>query len=134
MGIKEIVNGLKKKRDKKKEMLEQAKLQDNIQKKVEDMKKSTNERELEMLMEEEREKAIENKLKALKKRKKDDIRFNHNPLDTKNITNSTEWEVMKERNMFKNNNNMFANEKNLFTNGRNLFTSKSKKKEDMKFI
>ncbi len=126
MGIKDVIKKLKEKRDKKKQMLEEAKMQDRIQQKIEDMKKSSNERELEQLMDEEREKQIKQKLKALKKKKQNDIRYNHNPLDVDNITNKTEWEVMKERNMFKGNQGTVMHQKNLFTNNKKLFTSDSK--------
>ena len=59
----------------------------------------------------------------MRKARSDDIRFGHNPLDVKNITAGTQWEVMKERNMFKGKSNMFGNKGNIHKSNPNLLKS-----------
>ena len=55
-------------------------------------KKSANERELERFFKENREENIKIQLEEMRKMRDDDIKFNHNPLDTPNITKS-KWEL-----------------------------------------
>ena len=107
MGFKEIVQKLTGKQNSRKELIKRIDDQMRAERIVEDRTKSSNERELERFMREEREEQIKEALEFQRKKRDDDIKFGHNPLDVKNITNHTDWEVLKER-------NMFANQKNIF--------------------
>jgi len=100
MGVKDFLQRLKENRNKKKELLNQALEQDRVQKLVEERKKSSNERELEKFMEEERQEKIKGALKDFREKRKKDIALNHNPLNIPNITRKTQWEVLKEPNLF----------------------------------
>ena len=110
----------------KKEMFREAEQQMLIQKTLEERQKSANERELERFQKEEREEQIKEALDFYRKKRDRDIRFGHNPLDVKNITNSTEWEVMKEKNMFAKRGNMFSNQENIMKNNPNLLKNNNK--------
>lgn len=110
MGFKDIVSKLGEKGKKRKELIRDLDEQVRIQKLVEDRQKSANERELEKFMNESREKQITEQLKIARKQKQDDITFNHNPLDVPNITNKTEWSVLKEKNQFTNKKSMFSDQ------------------------
>ena len=129
MGIKELIQNLGNKSRERKEMMRVADDQLRIQKMLEDRSKSANERELERFMKEEREVQIKEALDIHRKQRDQDIKFNHNSIDTPNITNHVSWEVMKEKNMFTNKGNMFAgqgasvlqNNNKLLQNNRRLF-------------
>ena len=81
---------------------------------VADRKKSANQRELERYYKEQMEQKIKEQLEDIRRKRQDDINFGHNPLNTKNVVSHTDWEVLKERSLFKNNGNMFMNQKNIF--------------------
>ena len=110
MGFAEVMERIKSKNRERKEMMRQAELQDRTETIVQERKTSSNERELRRYLNEEREKSIKVQLDQMRKARQDDINFNHNPINTKNITNKTQWEVMKEKNMFKGKSNMFQND------------------------
>lgn len=80
---------------------------------------NSNERELIRFQEEERQENIKQALEHYRKRRQEDIDFNHNALDTPNIMNS-EWKVLKEKNQFSNHKNMFINQPNMFK-GKSIF-------------
>jgi len=120
MGFKEIVSKLGSKSKERKEVLKNMEQQARFQKITEDRMKSSNERELERFMQEEREDEIKEALKVMRKRRENDIKFNHNPLDTPNITSGTQWEVLKEKNLFNKKGNMFSNQHNTLKNNNNL--------------
>lgn len=129
MGFKDILNKMREKSSQRKELLDSMQEQIRMRKIAEDRMKSSNERELEMLMDEEREEMIKNKLEYMRKKRDHDIKFNHNPLFVENITNKTEWSVLKEKNQFSNNKNMFSNQpfihksnSNLFKNNKRMFS------------
>jgi len=128
MGFKEIIDKIKERRDAKKELLRNADEQMRVQKIIEDRQKSSNERELERFMKEEREEQIRERLDFYRKERDEDIKFGHNPLDTKNITNHTDWEVLKEKNQFAGKGNIFSN------HGSTLKDNKSILKNNLKLI
>lgn len=128
MGFKDIIGKFKEGGNRRKELIRELDEQTRIQKIVEDRQKSANERELERLWKEQREKEIKVELDKMRKLRERDINFNHNPLNIKNITNHTDWEVMKEKNLFNKKSDMFSNNcfilKNnpkLLQNNRRLF-------------
>ena len=94
--IRDLINKFKEKGDRQKAYEEEIRIQERALEK----KKSANERELERYQKEEREEQIKGALEYYRKRREHEINFNHNPLDTPNITNHTEWEILKERNIF----------------------------------
>lgn len=97
--------------------------QDRMLELLEERKLSANERELNRYVKEDREKRIKEDLEYMRKKRQDDITYNHNPLNVKNITNHTDWEVMKEKNMFSNNKNMFANQEYIHKSNNKLLNS-----------
>ena len=97
MGFKEVLNRIKEKSQNRKEMTRQLDEQMLIQKLVTDRRKSANERELERYVDEDREENIKEVLEIARKKRQEDINFNHNPLHTKNIMKA-EWEILKEKN------------------------------------
>ncbi len=86
---------------------------------VNERRKSSNQRELELLMKEENEENIKVQLDHMRKKRDEDIKFGHNPLNTKNIMKS-EWEVMKEKNIFKQKGSMFSNQSSIHKNNPKL--------------
>ena len=108
MGFRDILKKAGEKARERKEMLKAADDELRIHKILEERQKSANQRELEGYMKEEYEKEVKERLDVMRKERDQDINFGHNPLDTPNITNSTEWEVLKERNMFNNRGDYFC--------------------------
>lgn len=133
MGFKELIEKLGEKQRNRKEMIRQ--LDDNVRihKLVEDRQKSSNERELERFQNEDREENIKHALETMRKKRDHDIKFNHNALDVENITNHTDWEVLKERNMFGGRQNMFANQNNIHKSNHKLLNSGNILKNEMVF-
>lgn len=113
MVIKEFLQNLKNKNKEKKELLKRALEQDRVQTLVEERKKNSNERELERFQEEARQEKIKTALQDFRNERRDDITFNHNPLDVPNITNNTDFEVLKQKNLFTGGSTVF-NTKPLF--------------------
>ena len=120
MGIKEFIQNFKSNNNNRKEKLRLAIEDRRIENLVEERQKSSNERELERYMKEAREKHIKNELDVWRKERQREINFDHNPLNAKNITGKTQWEVLKEKNMFQNNKNMFVGQKSCLSDNPNL--------------
>jgi len=97
-----------------------------MEKKLEEIQKSSNQRELERFLKEEREEQIKETLDFYRKKRQNEINFGANPLNVKNITNHTDWEVMKEKNMFKGNKNLFSNQDNIIKDNPNLLKNNRK--------
>ena len=113
MGFKELLQSLRGNNERK-EQFRDMQEQDRMVNKIEAMKKSSNERELELFQKEEREEQIKEALEYYRKKRQHEINFGHNPLNAKNITNHTNWEVMREPNLFRHKGNMFSGQKNIF--------------------
>lgn len=126
MGFKEVLSNLGKKQKERKELLKRMMEQDRLQNMVEERKKSANQRELERYMGEEKEKQIKEALEIMRKKRQNDINFNHNPLDTPNITNQVSWEVLKEKNQFNNKKNMFSNQPFIHKSSNSLLKNNNK--------
>ena len=114
--FKEIIQGLGKGNKERKEKFKDLDEQDRLQTMIEERKKPSNERELEKFMEKERQKKITEALTHYRKKEQEDINFNYNPINTKNITNKS-GNLLKEKKLFSDNKNMFSNQKNIFSNG-----------------
>lgn len=124
MAIKDFLDRLKTRRLERSALLKQALEQRRIEKMVEDREKSANERELERFIMEEREARIKKELEFMRKKKDYDIKFGHNPLNIPNITNKTDWEVLKERNLFSNPGDFITSQKNIFMHNPNILSPK----------
>ena len=126
MGFKEIIQKLRGSNEEGKARFKMAEQDQRIQEILEARKKSANERELERYINEEREKSIKEQLEFMRKKRDEDIKFGHNPLNVKNITSHTDWEVLKERNMFKKQNNIFVGNGNIHKNNPKLLQNNRK--------
>jgi len=126
MGIKDMLNRARGRGDERRELIRQMDQQTRIERIVADRQLSSNERELNQLRNEKREEAIKEELDFRRKERDEDIRFGHNPLDVKNITNHVEWEVMKEPNQFSKKSNMFENNASVLQNNPELLKTNHK--------
>ena len=117
--VQNMRNNSKEKKEALKRMLEQ----DRMEGIVVERRKSSNQRELEGYIKENHEKSIKEELDSMRKARRDDISFNHNPIDVKNITSGTEWEVMKEKNQFSGRSNMFRGQGSIHKSNPNLLKS-----------
>jgi hypothetical protein len=82
-----------------------------VQKLIEERQKPSNERELERYVEEDRQKSIKEQLEFYRKKRQTDIDYGHNPLATPNITNKSDFSILKQKNLFKKKGNMFQGQK-----------------------
>jgi len=73
MGFKDIMDRIRERNQEKKSLMQRAEMQDRIETLVEEKKKSANQRELEKLMNEEREKSIKEQLDYMRKKRENDI-------------------------------------------------------------
>ncbi len=127
MGFRQILSQLGKKGKERKEQIKAIENEIRFREIVLERRKSANEREMDGYDNEEREESIKERLEMLRKRRDADIKYGHNPLNVKNITGATDWEVLKEKNIFggKNAKSMFANQPFIHKNNRNLLKSNS---------
>jgi len=122
MGFKELIQNIGKGQKDRKEMIRQLDEQMRIEKLVHDRTLSSNERELNKFNDEEREEQIKGALEVMRKKRKEDIAFNHNPINAKNIMKA-EWEVMKEKNQFAGRTNMFKGQEFIHKSNKKLLNS-----------
>ena len=120
MGVKEVLQRFGQKNTERKELLRRLDQKTRMEKIIEDRQKSSNERELERYMDEDREEAIKEHLEFARKKRQRDIDFEHNPIDAENIITKTQWEVLKEKSQFSKKSNMFANNTSVLKNNKNL--------------
>jgi len=126
MGIKDMIQRFGEKGKARRELLHQIDQQVRMEKIIADRQLSSNERELNRLRNEEREEFVKEELDFRRKQRDNDIKFGHNPLDTPNITNHVDWEVLKEKNMFANNNNVLEGHGSVLKNNKNLLKQNKK--------
>jgi len=118
MTFKELLEKIRGKTEDKESLKEYIKELDKrtrAEKIVEDRSKSANQRELERLYKEEQDKQIKEELEYMRKKRSEDITFNHNPLATKFVMGKGDFEILKDKKLFANHRNMFSNQKNIFT-------------------
>lgn len=112
MGIfKETLKNFGKGSKERKERFKELQQEDRLNEMLEDRKKSANERELERFQKEAREENIKEALNEFRKQRSQEDNFGHNILDAKNITNHSDFEILKTKNNFKSKDNMFSNPK-----------------------
>ena len=126
MGIKEFIAKMGEKKNSRKELIRKIDEQMRAEKLVEERTKSSNERELERFEKEDREERIKESLEYHRKKRQNEISFDHNPLNVKNITNHTDWEVLKEKNLFAGQRNMFVNQPSVLKGNPNMFKTNRK--------
>ncbi len=122
MGFKDVLQKIKERKDAKKQAFRQMQEQDQMVTLLHERKKSANLRELERFGREENEEMIKEALQIARKKRSDDINFNHNPIDTANIMKA-EWEVLKEKNQFSGKGNVFEGQHFIHKNNKNLLKS-----------
>ena len=121
MGLREALQSFGSKSKERRELLNQMSEQMRLERLAEERQMSANERELRRFVKEDREESIKEQLEEARKRRKRDIDFGHNPLNAPNVTNSTDWEVLKEKNLFKNKkSSLFDNDGCVLKNNKNL--------------
>jgi hypothetical protein len=113
MTFKEIIQKLGKGNKERKEKIKELDEDVRVQRLIEDRQLSANERELKRYMNEDREKVIKRDLDFYRKKRDKEINYGHNPLKTKNITNHSDFEILKQKTLFPNK-NMFANQKRIY--------------------
>jgi len=107
MGIRDFLNRLREKRARYKEFEDSMKVQERYL----ERKKSSNERELERYMEENRQKQITAELEKFRKRDKYEMQNDHQILNTKNMYAGEKAIILK------NNKKLFSSKSNLNTEG-----------------
>ena len=112
MGLREYLAKLKEKKEKYKQYEEEMK----IAEKNEERKISSNERELRRFMKEEREDSIKQELEEWRNKRKKEVEFGHQILNTPNMfsPNKNKESLLNQRNLFTGGNNLFTNEKKIF--------------------
>lgn len=122
MSFSDIIQKVGERGRNRKELIKDLDERMRIEDLVNERRLSSNERELNRFMKENREEQIKIALDRARKERDIDIKFNHNPLNVKNIMKS-DWEVMKEKNMFSNKKNMFMNQPFIHKNNNKMFKS-----------
>lgn len=125
MGLVDVIKRMREKNNENKEAFDTLQKRYLMEKKLVEMQKSSNERELERYEKENREERIKQALEYARKERDQDIKFNHNPLNVKNITKS-EWEILKEKNQFSNNKCMFSNQPFIHKTNKSLLKNSNK--------
>ena len=92
----------------------EAQEQKKIINKLEELDKSSNERELERYVHEEREKEIKSNLELFRKKREHEDNYEHNPLKIPNIMNKRQNEILKSKKLFCNQGNMFTHQKRIY--------------------
>lgn len=121
MGFKQLLEKMRGKNSEDSDYVKELSKRVRAEEIVMERKKSADERELERFYKEEREANIKQELEQMRKKRQKDIHFGHNMLNTKNVTNNTDWEILKDKQLFNSNGNMFTNQKNIFKDNRYLF-------------
>jgi hypothetical protein len=119
MSFKEFIQNFKENNSARKERLRLALEERRINNLVEERSKSSNERELLRYMKENREKQIKNELDIVRKERQREISFDHNALNTPNITKGGD-NLLKQKKIFTNNKNMFVGQKSCLQNNPKL--------------
>lgn len=102
MGIRDFLNRMKEKRLKYKQFEEDMKVQEQYI----ERKKSSNERELERFVEENRQKRIKAELEKFREARNKDIEFGHQILETPNMYHKEKQIIMKQKNLFNGKSNL----------------------------
>lgn len=123
MTFKEILEKFGKKNYDRKELINEIDMQRRAEETVGERTKSANRRELEKYYKEDEEARIKKALEFARKKRQKEIDFGHNPLNAKNVTHS-DYEILKDKNLFKERKNMFIGQKNIVKGNKNLFKHK----------
>jgi hypothetical protein len=119
MGLKDMIENRREKKKERKELMRKMDEQMRVEELLQERKKSSNERELDRFFKEDREEQIKLQLNEMRKKRDADIKFGHNPLNTKNIMKA-EWEVLREPNLFTGKSNIFSKHESVLKNNPKL--------------
>jgi len=125
MGIKDLLKKLGGKGGENRQAINRMANQMRMERIANERQLSPNERELKRLRNEEREEMVKEELDFRRKKKDDDIKFGHNPLDAKNIMKA-EWEVLKEKSQFSGKSDTFNKQESIMKNNPNLLRTNKK--------
>ncbi len=100
MSFKQALANILQKQKARKQLKQQVADRMLIDKQLAEAQMSSNERELRRFQDEDREEQITEALVVARKERQHDINLNHNPLDVPNITKETDFQVLKQRNIF----------------------------------
>ena len=119
--ITEFIKNIGEKNKEKRRIINQMTEELRMQKIAEDRMKPNSQRLIERYENEKAEKYRKVYLEQLEKDRDDEFKFGHNPLKAKMIVGKTQWEVLKERNMFKGNQGNILKQKNIFVNNKKCY-------------
>lgn len=125
MAIKDILEKMGGKNKETKERFRELMNEDRMMEKINEMKKSSNERLLERDLKELREKKIKQQVELLEKKRNTEFIHGHKILETPNIIKKQKgsWELMKEPNLFNHKKNLFTHQKNVIKGNPNLMNN-----------
>lgn len=126
MSVKDLLSKLSGKGNENREMISSMANQLRMERIAQERQLSPNERELLRIRNEDREESIKNELEFARKKREFDINHGHNPLDVKNITAHSEWELLKEKNQFAQKGNIFQGTESIMKNNPNLLKTNHK--------
>jgi hypothetical protein len=109
MGIKDIISRIRERNSKYSVMEDEFK----AQKKLQERQLSSNERELNSILEEERQERIKKILEMKKKKENDEMWHGKTMLDSPNIFND-QHNMLKEKSLFDKKDNLFTNKKSVY--------------------
>jgi hypothetical protein len=119
--IIDAIKNLGEKSKEKRALVNQMSEQLRMEKIAQDRMKPNSQRLIERYQEELNEKERKVLLEHLEKERDNDFKFGHNPLQAKMVVGKTEWEVLKERNMFSNSKATILKQKNIFKNNKRCY-------------
>jgi hypothetical protein len=122
MSFLEILNKMKERKQERKDKFHELDENDRLNNLIETRKKPSNERELEQFMEKERQKRISELLEQYRRKERDEINFAHNPINAPNITNKSDFNLLKEKKLF-NKGNMFVHNPSVLNGSKKLLSN-----------
>lgn len=122
MSFLEILNKMKERKQERKDKFHELDENDRLNNLIETRKKPSNERELEQFIEKERQKRISELLEQYRRKERDEINFAHNPINAPNITNKSDFNLLKEKKLF-NKGNMFVHNPSVLNGSKKLLSN-----------
>lgn len=113
MVFKEFLQKLNERKVQRKDKFREMSEDDKLVTLIEERKKSANQRELERYMNEDNEKMIKKQLEYARKKRSNEIN-SINCLNTPNITNHSDFSILKDKKLFVNRGNMFSNQRRVY--------------------
>lgn len=123
MAITEFLKHFGERGKERKEKFKEADENFQIQKVIEQRQKSANERELETYDKIDREKMIKRVLEAKRKEFDYENNYGHNPLFVPNITNKSDYNLLKQKKLFTSKKNLFSNQQFIHKDNKKLLNN-----------